>query len=289
MVNLRYVSTLVALAVCFVPEWVKGTSYTLDDEIVGYKFYHAFEWQSIVDPTHGRVQYVDMATSIRHNLTYATKDTFVLRGDYQKTLPPSGPGRMSARIMSKQVYKKHVVVVDLRHMPQGCGTWPAIWETAIGNWPNDGEVDIVEGVNNMVPNAAALHTGPGCVMPPQEGRTHTGTAGQLECDAAVNHNTGCTVKFPSSPPSFGPPFNANGGGWFAMERSDEEGIKIWFWAREPRHDHGHGGGHHRRTEVSGHGGNGVPRDVKFGGRRVDPKSWVSPILYPSRPLFTIVV
>jgi hypothetical protein len=55
-------------------------------------------------------QYVDKLTSIRQNLTYATEDTFILRGDYQKTLQPSGPGRMSARIMSKKAYKRHVVV-----------------------------------------------------------------------------------------------------------------------------------------------------------------------------------
>lgn len=32
---------------------------------------------------------------------------------------------------------------DIRHMPQGCGTWPAAWETNEAIWPNGGEVDIV--------------------------------------------------------------------------------------------------------------------------------------------------
>lgn len=31
---------------------------------------------------------------------------------------------------------------DIRHMPQGCGTWPAAWEVG-DDWPNQGEVDIV--------------------------------------------------------------------------------------------------------------------------------------------------
>lgn len=32
---------------------------------------------------------------------------------------------------------------DIRHMPQGCGTWPAAWEVNEEIWPNGGEVDIV--------------------------------------------------------------------------------------------------------------------------------------------------
>lgn len=46
-------------------------------------------------------------------------------------------------------------------MPQGCGTWPAVWELG-PDWPADGEIDIVEGVNDVVPNQSTLHTSPGC-------------------------------------------------------------------------------------------------------------------------------
>lgn len=31
-------------------------------------------------------------------------------------------------------------------MPQGCGTWPAFWETSVNDWPNLGEVDIVRHI-----------------------------------------------------------------------------------------------------------------------------------------------
>lgn len=54
---------------------------------------------------------------------------------------------------------------DIRHMPQGCATWPAVWEVREDGWPNYGEVDIVEGVNDVSPNRAALHTSANCTMP----------------------------------------------------------------------------------------------------------------------------
>jgi hypothetical protein len=60
---------------------------------------------------------------------------------------------------------------DIKHMPQGCATWPAAWETGESNWPNLGEVDIIEGVNDNAPNAATLHTSSGCTMPAQRSMT----------------------------------------------------------------------------------------------------------------------
>jgi hypothetical protein len=50
-------------------------------------------------------------------------------------------------------------------MPQGCATWPAAWETDEADWPNSGEVDIIEGVNDVEPNQSTLHTSAGCTMP----------------------------------------------------------------------------------------------------------------------------
>ena len=39
--------------------------------------------------------------------------------------------------------------IDVRHMPQGCGTWPAFWETDVPAWPNGGEVDIVSATHPL--------------------------------------------------------------------------------------------------------------------------------------------
>jgi hypothetical protein len=112
-------------------------------------------------------------------------------------------------------------------MPEGKGTWPALWETAENNWPNLGEVDIVEGVNDVSPNAVTLHTSSGCTMP--QSRTQTGTTKQTNCDANANGNAGCGVAVPGSN-SYGPAFNANGGGYYVMERTASY-IKVWFFTR----------------------------------------------------------
>ena len=54
---------------------------------------------------------------------------------------------------------------DVRHMPQGCSTWPAAWEVDEANWPADGEVDILEGTNDIEPNQSTLHTSANCAQP----------------------------------------------------------------------------------------------------------------------------
>lgn len=54
--------------------------------------------------------YVDQATALSLNLTYASGDTLILRADDTTVLSPSGPGRNSVRIMSTATYTQHVVV-----------------------------------------------------------------------------------------------------------------------------------------------------------------------------------
>ena len=113
-------------------------------------------------------------------------------------------------------------------MPEGCGTWPAIWETNEVTWPNDGEIDLVEGVNNQGTDLVSLHTSAGCTVPAS--RAQTGTPNSLNCVAAETANTGCNVQAADAK-SFGPSFNAVGGGWWALERNSNA-IKAWFWPRD---------------------------------------------------------
>ncbi|KAF8982531.1 concanavalin A-like lectin/glucanase domain-containing protein, partial [Cyathus striatus] len=188
---------------------VYASPYWLSENVIGDEFYRFFDFEDIPDPTHGRVNYVNEHIARKSNLTYASYNSFLLRADYTAMLDPDGPGRNSVRIRSRKTYTNHVAIFNIRHMPQGCGTWPAVWETQESNWPYGGEVDIVEGVNDQPPNSITLHTSTGCTMPVK--REQTGTATQLDCDVLVNYNAGCGVQTQTTE-SYGPSFNEIGGG-----------------------------------------------------------------------------
>ena len=54
--------------------------------------------------------YVDQATSIKENLTFASQDAFILRTDFKTVLSSTGPGRNSVRIRSKKTFTTHVAM-----------------------------------------------------------------------------------------------------------------------------------------------------------------------------------
>lgn len=61
-------------------------------------------------------------------------------------------------------------------------------ETPGGDWPNKGEIDIIEGVNKGDTNQMTLHTNSGCRM---SGQSQTGRTVQANCDVAATGNSGC--------------------------------------------------------------------------------------------------
>ncbi|KAG0701161.1 glycoside hydrolase family 16 protein [Suillus ampliporus] len=231
-----------------------GAAYSRTSQLAGQSFLDAFNFQAISDPTNGRVTYVDESTAQADGLVSVANNKLILRADYTTTLSASGPGRNSFRIQSNTQYSHHVAIFDIAHMPQGCGTWPA----EVGaNWPNEGEVDILEGVNDQTPNRCSLHTSAGCTMP--SSRWMTGTADGTDCDAYDNSNAGCGVMFNDNM-SYGPDFNNNGGGWYAVERSTSY-IRVFFW---------------ERTSGS------VPSEVSSPGSSIDTKTWGEPVaLFPN--------
>ncbi|KAF8761258.1 glycoside hydrolase family 16 protein [Rhizoctonia solani] len=225
---------------------VRAATYSVTDTFIGSSFLSGFTHEAIADPTHGRVNYVDQSTAVSRNLTFASGNTFIMRADSTTTLNPSGPGRNSVRIQSRKQWSTHVEIMDVRHMPQGCGSWPAYWTTNTVNWPQAGEIDIIEGVNDQGPT----------LRPSTHPRLHSAlhpTTTNTNCDWTVNGNAGCGVQAPVAN-SYGPAFNSVGGGWYAMERTSTY-IKVWFWPRN-----------------SG----AVPSQVRNGASSIDTSTWGRP-------------
>ncbi|KAJ3533428.1 hypothetical protein NMY22_g7338 [Coprinellus aureogranulatus] len=233
-----------------------AATYRQHKEITGEEYLeNGFTVEAMPDPTHGRVHYVNKATAERYNLTYATKDRFFLKADSESAVKPGEPGRASVRMKSVDEYTRHVAVFDVRHMPTGCGTWPAIWEVG-DNWPHGGEIDILEGVNDVGPNAATLHTGANCVMSKNR-KGQRGVQVKENCDVKADSNTGCSVRLDGAPNSYGKEFNKAGGGFYAVERASNH-IKVWFWSRDAEN---------------------IPAAVKNGAKTVDPDTWGQPDAY----------
>lgn len=117
----------------------------------------------------------------------------------------------------------------------GCATWPAFWTVAGQNWPAEGEIDIVEGVNTQTHNQMTLHTAPGCLLDrsalPSNQRTKAflGNVLATTCDAQIASNSGCGFTDPD-PTSLGPGVQNGGGAVYAM-LWDSVGIRVWHFHR----------------------------------------------------------
>ncbi|KAH9963826.1 concanavalin A-like lectin/glucanase domain-containing protein [Russula dissimulans] len=211
-----------------------SASYSLEDQWAGSDFL-AGGWifETADDLTHGRVNYLSQTDAVNNQLAYADNGQFFMHADDVSVVDPAARGRSSIRIHSQKAYDDSIIVLDLEHMPAGCATWPSFWTlSSTGPWPNGGEIDIIEGVNQNTINQATLHTTPNCVMPADSLRqSQTGTTLLTNCDATLSGNQGCGVSFSNSGPSYGTAFNSNGGGYYAMSKSQATGIQVWFWQR----------------------------------------------------------
>lgn len=202
----------------------------LNDTYSGSTFFDKWDFFTGDDPTHGFVDYVDRTTSESLGLiSVDPASQKVIIGIDSKTLvPPTARGRKSVRIESKEFYGSGLFVLDLDHIPGGCGTWPSFWFLGDQSqpWPEFGEFDVIEGVNGQSFNQVAGHTREGCTFaanPLQKAKQQTS-----DCTSPGNNNLGCSSFM--SDGSFGRPFNSASGGVYAMNW-DTTGWKVWFFSR----------------------------------------------------------
>ncbi|KAI9763413.1 MAG: hypothetical protein M1840_000544 [Geoglossum simile] len=201
--------------------------YVLDDDYSN--FFDSFDFWTAADPTNGYVDYVDEAAARSLGILDDSSSAVKFGVEHNHNYPTGG--RPSVRIQSKATYNKGLVIADIKHMPGGiCGTWPAFWMNG-PNWPDTGEIDIIEGVHLNTKNLMALHTDstPGCTI---NGNGQTGTTSTFNCDTTTNtqpNNAGCAVNA-NSDNTYGAGFNKAGGGVYATEWTSSW-IRIWFFPR----------------------------------------------------------
>ncbi|OCK74731.1 glycoside hydrolase family 16 protein, partial [Lepidopterella palustris CBS 459.81] len=204
------------------------SSYKIVDSFAGASFFDNFDFWTGPDPTTGFVDYKDNVTA--HNLGLASVSGGVayMKVDSTNTYapPPNSNGRPSVRISSKKTYTHGLFLADIAHMPGSiCGVWPAFW-TFGANWPNNGEIDIIEGVDKNTNNKISLHSGDNCKVTAQP---ESGTLLTTDCAESTGGGSGCSVG-DGSTSSYGDGFNAVNGGVYAMEWTSTS-IKVWFFPR----------------------------------------------------------
>ena len=200
-------------------------SYSLVQDYTGANFYDGFEFFTEPDPTDGLVQFLSMdaanASSIAGLINGGNASMAVYLGVDSTDVAPNG--RNSVRVSSAQAFHHGLVIADIAHMPGGvCGTWPAFWMVG-PNWPNDGEIDIIEGVNDQSTNAGVVVQNVSGI----QGSMQTSNCDVNAPDQA--QNAGCSV-IAESGLTFGAGFNAANGGVYATQWTSEQ-ISIWFFPR----------------------------------------------------------
>jgi len=209
----------------------RSCAYTLLDAYAPGNFFSSFTFFTDPDPTTGFVKYHPLSTAASLSLigTAPQSSNAIYIGVDSSTVSPSG-GRASVRISSKKTYNKGLFIADIAHMPGGiCGVWPAFWMLGSGTWPMNGEIDILEGVNDGRNNSMTLHTNAGCRI---QKTGFSGTLTTSNCDVsdpAQDKNAGCQIQDPAAG-SYGTAFNEQGGAVIATEVTSQ-GIKIWSFPR----------------------------------------------------------
>ncbi|KAK3362752.1 glycoside hydrolase family 16 protein [Lasiosphaeria hispida] len=203
-----------------------ASNYAIADIFDPKNFFTEFDFFSQADPTNGFVKYVDASTANRDGLAGFAKGSVYLGVDHKNT---TDAGRSSVRVTSKKAFTKGLFIADIAHMPAGstnagsCGLWPAFWMFG-PNWPNSGEIDILEGVNTQANNSITLHTSGNCRM------TNKGSLASTKLsNADCFGNLGCKQDTAVAN-TYGAGFNAAGGGVYALEWTDDT-ISVWFFTR----------------------------------------------------------
>lgn len=136
--------------------WTKATGpYKIVQAHEGKHFFDGFTFYKGDDSlgSAGYLTYKDAKDSFRQNLANVTTETVKDPFDpsaaatehdfvYMSSQPTQEGPRDSVRLEGKTRYDRGLFILDLRHLPTGCGVWPAFWLTDEDVWPDHGEIDV---------------------------------------------------------------------------------------------------------------------------------------------------
>ncbi|KAI9454433.1 glycoside hydrolase family 16 protein [Russula earlei] len=233
-----------------------SVTYHLKDHYTGKAFMNESIWKYRVgnDPTNGLVNYVSHATAAKEGLAYVQNGVAVLKFENRGDLPLNKP-RNSTRISSVKTYSSGLFIADFARMPFGCAVWPAYWSVG-PNWPNHGEIDVIEGVDTQSTNLISFHTGGSTACSIDTTKNFTGQVSQPPSGCkTTSSNQGCGF-WDSQTSSYGSGFNAAGGGVFVHLWDNSKGISVWHFPRSS-----------------------IPQDILSG--KPNPALWPAPVAFLS--------
>ncbi|GAA5867542.1 hypothetical protein JCM1840_002545 [Sporobolomyces johnsonii] len=219
------VCSLVLAALAAVAE---AKTYKLQNSYKGQSLINSFQFQT-GDADNGGVAYYNSYANAKKKKLISIDSSGAV--ELRVSTTANQAKRDSLRLVSKQTFNSGgLFVFDIKNIPAAQGAWPALWLTG-SNWPNDGEIDVIEGVHETTMNALSTHTSSGCTMQTSGfyGTFMMSGSGRTNCDAYATNSQGCGIRSKSTQ-SYGPAFNKLGGGVYALLWSSS-GIKIYFWPR----------------------------------------------------------
>lgn len=243
------IATLLAAS----PVPAQAAAYDLVTSYSGTSFFNGWDFYGHYDNlTNGDTNFVNQSASAP--LAYVNDaGNAIIKVSTEEVLYPNK--RDSVRIQTSEAYDiGSVWIYDLLHVPSGCSVWGAAWSQA-AVWPQGGEIDTWEAVNQMEYNQMALHTTSGCEA--QNSSSSVEYSAQLQyanCDKDANSNSGCNA-LDTQKTSAGQALASAGGGVWATEYAST-GIKIWHFERS-----------------------GVPNDISSNASSIDPTAWGTPTFF----------
>ena len=136
--------------------WANATGpYKIVNVHEGKKFFDGFSFYKGADSlgSAGYLTYKSAKDSFDMNLANVTNEKTNNPFDpsapetshdfvYMSSAPTEEGPRDSVRLEGNTRYDRGLFILDLRHLPTGCGVWPAFWLTDEDVWPDHGEIDV---------------------------------------------------------------------------------------------------------------------------------------------------